>query len=152
MKRIVLFTCLLVSLTGFSQSSEERIKSLANDMCDCIAPSLDTLHPALKSLMIDMAEQGEDSATLRFAAWYAKASEKDMAIINRQLAMLDKGDQMPGLQDCESTLSAKYPETVEDLKTTDKVLYEKLAAHMMKTPKCKFLGAMLKIGAKEEGK
>ncbi|HEX7904238.1 MAG TPA: hypothetical protein VF487_10185 [Chitinophagaceae bacterium] len=156
MKKSLLFILVnIFSLYAFAQQSNEpnkdRIDSLAKDLCDCIMPVLDTLHPALKTMMTDMIEVGEDSAAKKFAIWYKMASEKDKTTIQQHILMLDEGEGMPVLKDCETKLEAKYPESVEQLQTTDSEFYRKLADYMMKNNKCKLLGAMLKLGSKKGG-
>ena len=153
MKKITLFILVSIfSLHVFSQqTNNDRIDSLAKDLCDCIMPVLDTLHPALKTMMTDMTEVGEDSAAKKFAIWYKAASEKDKATIQQHILMLENGEGMPALKDCEAKLAIKYPESVEQLQTTDSEFYKKLADYMMKDNKCRLLGAMLKLGTKKEG-
>jgi len=153
MKKIALFILVSIfSLHVFSQQpTTEKIDSLAKDLCNCIMPVLDTLHPALKTMMTDMIEVGEDSAAKKFGLWYKMASEKDKATIQQHILMLDEGEGMPVLKDCEAKLAVKYPDLAEPLQSTDNELYKKLADYMMKDNKCKLLGAVLKLGSKKEG-
>lgn len=153
MKKIALFILVSIfSLHGFSQQpATDKIESLAKDLCNCIMPVLDTLHPALKTMMTDMIEIGEDSAAKKFGLWYKMASEKDKATIQQHILMLDGGEGMPVLKDCEAKLVIKYPELAQQLQSTESEFYRKLADYMMTDNKCKLLGAMLKLGSKKDG-
>lgn len=126
--------------------SNEKLKVIAGEMCSCMMPSIDTLHPRVKEMVYDALSFGLNSSTASLSKWVEKAPKKAIDSVNRHLLFLHNPDGLPKLfAKCLSFINERYPADNKILidSTTDN--YEKLIETILSDSKCEFLGIIMRL-------
>ncbi len=151
MKKIFfLIVSYFVSINTLAQpgvmKSDTAVKETAKNMCNCLMPSLDTLHPRAKEFIKDILLFGQNSASMSFNKWIDNASEKERANISGSVIFLQEPKKMDSLMKlCFSRVKANYPVATIILEDTALATSEQLVDFMFEEKNCWLLGYVFRI-------
>lgn len=128
-------------------SDTVKLRAAASELCDCMAPHINTLHPYLLEMLEVMAIKGEQAGSDTLAArLLAKPAEQ--AAVMKSANYMDSPEFQKSVEGCEEKLKAKYP--FLDKKKESKADEEFVKSVLSRIPNCKFVHIMMVIGTKEE--
>jgi hypothetical protein len=115
MKKLTLVALLFVFAISFANAQSKKAKQFGDDLCNCLEKVFTPMHPAIKKMMTDMAEFGEEQAQKNFEK-YAGEHPGEMEAIQASMAELESIDKKMDEQ-CAS-MKEKYSK--EELSEQDK--------------------------------
>ncbi len=85
------------------------MKKMAADLCDCVMPKMNKLHPRLQRLLETTATKGDSIARAEFQQWIDTVSEAEKNRVMEDAEYLSEGFG-EDLDKCSDELAAKYPQ------------------------------------------
>lgn len=151
MKFIIPF-CLLtvISFNADSQQlTEKTMKNMVNDICECIMPKVNKLHPRLIRMMESIVAKGQAEAEKELTAWMETASEEEIQKVLKDSEYLENEFQ-DEMDKCDEMMDKKYKNG--EAKELTNVNNKKLMKMIEEKNGCKLLAGMIKWSLKEEAK
>ena len=140
---IILF--LFLAMAAYSQTdTTSNEKKIVNEMCSCIQPKVEKMHPQMVALIFNMVKYDEGEAGKILEKYLVTASETDSKRIVDDIDYMSKGLQVE-IETCFKTIKTKYKDFLKggeiDLSDAD------IKKHFGKHNSCSLVAALFKIGA-----
>jgi len=129
--------------TTNSTSKGETPRDVAEELCNCFNNFFNQYHPAIRSLVEDMALHGEEKALEAFQKKVMNMSQEEQqkVIADAQKFAEDANNPKSGMANCIQIFQTKTSKMSE--KDAQKILDELEAS-----PSCKTIDELIKIGTK----
>ncbi len=120
---------------------------MALEVCKCMSPKLDSLHPLIFDLLENTAKKGEKEAQELFTEALVKLSPESQKKLMADIEKLDSDgpDSIFGNDDCMKALDDKFEKIDMDDKPGREKAIEKLFMNMMKQS-CPKAGTIMELG------
>jgi hypothetical protein len=125
------------------------VNTVSLEICACMAPSLDSLHPAIVTMLEETLIKGDKIAQQNFEKTMRKMSPEDQKKLGENLEILDKlGTKDSGFTLCANKIDEKF-NTIDFTKNKNKEkAFDKLLIYFTKK-NCKTVGIFLALGNKK---
>jgi gas vesicle protein len=140
---LALCFCIFFGIASANAQGKKVTDKAANTLCTCVNEQLDKLHPAIKQMIIDMAEQGQEKAQANLMTTFSSMSKEDQTKLETGIADMQKSGFQDGIAKCFDDFKKNNP-TFTDTEGLMKALHEK--------PKCRFVDDLMKIGEQQDKK
>lgn len=149
MRRLFFFFMLLtMAYSSQSQKLDEKtMKQIVNDLCDCITPHLNKLHPQALKYIKTTAEEGNETASKELELWIKNNDFTEVTALQNSLAYMGE-DFQNDLYDCEKKINKKRPDfALNDLSVDDT---KRLIKFFKKKSGCKTLADLIELSVMEK--
>lgn len=147
-KLLCLSLLIIITSTVKSQKTDDKtMKKMVNDMCDCVMPLLNKLHPQIIKMFETTNDKGEEAASKEFGDWYTKADQSDIGKVMADLQYIEN-DFQNEMDDCQKKLDKKYSAEVTNELTNKE--NKKLIKAIKEKKDCKILAIVIEMGLKAE--
>ena len=128
-----------------TQADSNYVKNVAIEMCKCMAPLTDSLHPIIISLYEDIVTLGDKKAEFNFK----KATEKLSITAQDSIIQGIKNfeSQKNNIEKCATTIENKYKNINFNGIAAKEDVYDYLFIYYLKQ-QCRFAGLLLEVGKK----
>ncbi len=148
MKKII--AILLVSLIGYSASSQkisdQTLSKAVDNICGCIMPKLNKLHPQLIKMIETMAAKDEETAQNDLSNWFSTASKEEQDRVGKDIKYMDS--MGVDIDYCMKKAAEKFPDI--DKEGLSDTLVDRMLLILDNKKDCKILAALIRLGKKME--